>query len=79
MIGFKPHYCTHGAGFRRTESLWVRRIRRLRFRFRGSLSKYFDSCHRDKEWIDNSSPIRPQIGLEMRTWLEVGHFPDTVC
>ena len=38
VIGFKPHYCTHGTGFRRMESLWVRRIRRLRFRFRSSLS-----------------------------------------
>ena len=64
----------------------VRRIRMLRFRFRGFLFDHFEPClrewgpgHRDKEWIDNSSPICPQIGLGIRTWVKVGHCLDTVC
>jgi len=61
-------------------------VRRLRFGFGGLLSNYIDShtgvvevevvTRRDKEWIDNSFLIFPQMWLGKRTWLEVGHWLD---
>ena len=49
MVVLKSHDCTHGAGPRRTISLEVRRMRRLRFRFGGSLSNYIDPYIRGSE------------------------------